>query len=148
MADRLDILFVNVGGTKKRIYQELSKDFAAVDPPFWAALTAGYVRRKGYTVDILDAGVLNLDFEETAEEVKRRNARFTAIVVYSQQANTCTPIMTAVGELCRAIKARDPGIKLILTGWHPSALPQRTLEEEACDMVAQGEGFATILGLL
>ena len=37
---------------------------------------------------------------------------------------------------------------LILTGWHPSALPERTLREEACDFVAQGEGFYTLESLL
>jgi radical SAM superfamily enzyme YgiQ (UPF0313 family) len=145
---KLDLLLVNIGGTKRQVYQDLSRDFAAVDPPFWAALTAGFIRKNGFSADILDANFRNLDLSETVTAIQEAGARLTAIVVYSQQANTCTPIMTGVGELCRLIKERCPAVRLILTGWHPSALPERTLQEEACDLVAQGEGFHTLLGLL
>ncbi len=144
----LDILLVNVGSTKKHVYQDLSKDFSAIEPPFWAALTAGFLRNKGFDVDILDASFHNLDHVETAEIVEQRNPRFVGIVVYSQQANTCSPIMTAVGQLCQEIKKKNPSRKIILSGWHPTALPQRTMEEEACDFVAQGEGFYTLHELL
>ncbi|MGO9446865.1 MAG: hypothetical protein ACLPXB_19120, partial [Thiobacillaceae bacterium] len=64
------------------------------------------------------------------------------------QANVSTPIMAAVGQLCREIKASIPGVRLILTGWHPSALPERTLREEACDMLIQGEGFYALADVL
>jgi len=148
MAYDLDILLINVGGTKKKVYQDLSEDFSAVEPPFWALLTAGFIRRKGFRVDVLDANYLNLDMQETVLEIEKRKAKFNAIVVYSQQANTCTPIMTGVGQLCRAIKERNQNTNIILTGWHPSAIPERTLREVSCDMVAQGEAFYTILGLL
>lgn len=148
MAEKLDLLLVNIGGTKKKVYQELSKDFSAVEPPFWAALTAGFVRKNGFSVDILDASVRNLDLPETADEILARGAVHTAIVVYGQQANTCAPLMTAVGELCRMLKERNRDISLILTGWHPSALPERTMREEACDLLVQGEGFHGLLGIL
>jgi len=148
MTERLNLLLVNIGGTKKKVYQDLSKDFSAVEPPFWAALMAGYVRKNGFSVDILDASVRNLSIEETAREIRDRNAEITAIVVYGQQANTCAPIMGGVGELCRQIKQLGPEIKIILTGWHPSALPERTLREESCDLVIQGEGFHPLLEIL
>ena len=144
----LDMLLVNVGGTKRHVYQDLSRDYSAVEPPFWAALTAGFLRKHGFRVDILDANVRNLDIEETADAVLRRKARFATIVVYSQQANTCTPIMSGVGQLCRSIKRRAENLPVILTGWHPSSLPERTMREESCDMLAEGEGFYTLLGLL
>jgi radical SAM superfamily enzyme YgiQ (UPF0313 family) len=148
MSDRLDILLVNIGGTKRNVYQELSNDFSAVEPPFWAALMAGFVRKNGFSAGLLDASVRNLGIEETAGEIRARNAELTAIVVYGQQANTCAPIMGGVGELCRRLKHLDPDIKIILTGWHPSALPERTLREEVCDLVIQGEGFYPLLDLL
>ncbi|MCX6774738.1 MAG: radical SAM protein, partial [DPANN group archaeon] len=34
------------------------------------------------------------------------------------------------------------------TGLHPSALPERTVREEACDYIGEGEGFYTLTGLL
>ena len=143
----LDILFVNVGGTKKRVYQELSKDYSAIEPPFWAALTAAFIRKKGFNVDILDANAENLTLEETTEEIKKRNPLLIDIVVYGQHPSASTQLMTSVGELCRKIKSADPLRKIILTGLHPCALPERTLREEACDFVCEGEGFYTLFGL-
>jgi radical SAM superfamily enzyme YgiQ (UPF0313 family) len=147
MENRADILFVNVGGTKKRVYQELSKDYSAIEPPFWAALTAAFIRKKGFNVDILDANAENLTPEETAEEIKKRNPHLVDIVVYGQHPSASTQLMTGVGELCRKIKSTDSQRKIILTGLHPCALPERTLREEACDFVCEGEGFYTLLGL-
>ena len=123
MSTTPDILLINIGGTKKRVYQDLSKDFSAVEPPFWLLLTAGYLRKQGFNVAALDANVLNLDEEETVDAVVARKARLNAIVVYSQQANTCTPVMGGVSRLCRALKKRQADLPLILTGWHPSCLP-------------------------
>ncbi len=148
MGSELDILLVNIGGTKKRVYQELSKDYSAIEPPFWAALTAGFIRKNGFNVDILDANAENLTPEETAEEIKRRNPKLVNIVVYGQHPSASTQLMTGVGELCEKIKSIEPQRKIILTGLHPSALPERTIKEEACDFVCEGEGFYTLLGLV
>lgn len=143
-----DILLINAGGTKKKVYQELSKDFSACEPPFWAALTAGFLRDKGFSVALLDANALNLNTDEAIKQVEKIKPVFSAVVVYSQQANTCTPIMSGVITFCRQLKRRLPEQKLIVTGWHPSALPEKTMEETGADYVAQGEGFYTLLGLL
>lgn len=143
-----DILLINVGGTKKKVYQDLSKDYSAVDTPFWAALTAGYLRKNGFNVGLLDANAENLNFDETVDRIEKESPRYIAIICYSQQANVATPIMVGVGELCRKIKNRIHGRNLVLTGWHPSALPARTLQDEACDFVVQGEGFYSLRDLL
>jgi anaerobic magnesium-protoporphyrin IX monomethyl ester cyclase len=148
MADDLDLLLINIGGTKKDIYQELSKDFSAVEPPFWAAITADYIRSKGFETKILDANAENLDFKETAEIVKGYNPKLTNIVAYGQHPSASTPLMSGIGKLCTEIKEITPASKIILTGLHPSALPKRTLMEEDTDFVAKGEGFETILGIL
>jgi len=148
MSNKLDLLLINIGGTKKKVYQDLSKSFSAVEPPFWAALTAGFVRKKGYSVDILDAGAENLDQKETAEFIKNKNPNLAEIVVYSQQANVSTPIMYGVRELCFRIKSQEPNRKIILSGWHPSALPEKTMQEEKCDFVIEGEGFYSLEKLL
>lgn len=144
----LDILLINPGGSSKRIYQDLSKEFSAVDTPFWAILTAGYLRQEGFNVGVLDANAENIDYDEVVVRIQQAAPKFIAIICYSQQANVSTPIMVGVGELCRKIKEMIPQKNLILTGWHPSALPERTLLEEACDFVIQGEGFYSLRDLL
>ena len=148
MKSELDILFINVGGTKKKVYQELSREFSACEPPFWAALTAGYVRKHGFNCEILDANGLNLDFDETVDVIEKKKPRFAGIVVYSQQANCSSPIMVAVETLSRKIKERLPQQKVVISGWHPSTLPERTLMDTGADYVVQGEGFMVIRRLL
>jgi radical SAM superfamily enzyme YgiQ (UPF0313 family) len=148
MSEQLDLLLVNVGGTKKRVYQELSKDYSAIEPPFWAALTAGFIRKKGFNVKILDANAENLDISETTQEIEKLNPSLTCIVVYGQNPQASTTLMWAVSQLCKEIKKINSNRKLILEGLHPSALPKRTLSEEECDFVCEGEGFYTLLGLL
>jgi len=144
----LDVLFVNPGGTKKKVYQELSKDFSAVETPFYAALTAGFIRRKGFSVDILDANAENLDLNETVEKIFEKNPQLVNIVVYGQHPSASTQLMTSISLLCKEIKKKNLEIKIILTGVHPSSLPEKTLIEEECDYVAEGEGFYTVLGLV
>ena len=148
MSYRPDLLLVNVGGTRKKVYQNLSEDLAAIEPPFWAALTADYVRRNGYEVLILDANAENMDIYETANAIGSINPKLTNIVVYGQHPSASTPLMDGVGKLCREIKRGDASLEIILTGLHPSALPKRTMREEKCDYVGEGEGFYTLLGLL
>ena len=55
--------------------------------------------------------------------------------------------MPASGAAARAIKETAPDQKVLMVGGHVAALPARTLEEEACDYVAGGEGLFTIVEL-
>ena len=147
MSKSLDVLLVNVGSTKKKVYQDLNRDYSAIEPPFWAALTAGFLRKRGFSVDVLDASAENLTHNETAERIKDYNPKITNIVVYGQQPAASTQLMSGVSELCREIKAKNVRGKILLTGLHPSSLPEKTLGEEECDFVGEGEGFYTVLGL-
>lgn len=144
----LDLLVVNPGGTKKRVYQELSQDYSAVEPPFWAALTAGFVRKHGYNVNLLDANAENYDATETASAILDYGADLTNIVVYGQQPSASTQLMEGVSRLAKEIKTLDSDHRIILSGLHPSTLPERTLREEHVDYVAQGEGPYTVLDLV
>ena len=49
----LDILFVHTNASKK-IYQDLSKDHSAFEPPIWAGMLANHCRNKKFKVEILD----------------------------------------------------------------------------------------------
>ena len=111
MSSNLDLLLINVGGTKKKVYQDLSKDFSAIEPPFWAALTAGFIRNKGYNVKIIDANAENLTHKETARIVKEDNPKLTNIVVYGQHPSASTQLMTGVGELSNEIKKIEKQIE-------------------------------------
>ncbi|KKQ73951.1 MAG: Radical SAM domain protein, partial [Candidatus Woesebacteria bacterium GW2011_GWB1_38_5b] len=61
--------------------------------PFWAAITAGFIRNKGFNVRILDANAENIDTLETAEKIKQENPKLVCIVVYGQHPSASTQLM-------------------------------------------------------
>jgi anaerobic magnesium-protoporphyrin IX monomethyl ester cyclase len=145
---KLDVLLINPG-SRSAVYQNLGDEFSAIEPPSLAAMFATYLRRKGCSVAIVDAPANNLSPAETADlATKAFDATLIVMVVYGFQPSASTQNMTAAGETCRAIKELRPYCKILMTGTHPAALPQRTLNEEAIDAVATGEGPQTIYGAL
>ena len=142
----LDLLLVHPSGRKK-IYQNLSEDFSAIEPPYIAALTANFIRSKGFSVKILDANAEGYDIQETFDAIKQYNPSLISIIVHGQQPSASTQMMPGVGELCEYIK-NNSDYKILLTGNHPSALPEKTLIEESVDFVGRGEGYGTHLALL
>ena len=142
----LDLLLVHPSGRKK-IYQNLSDDFSAIEPSYVAALTANFIRSKGFSVKILDANAEGYDAKETFEAIKEYNPSLISIIVHGQQPSASTQMMPGVGELCKYIK-NNSDYKILLTGNHPSALPEKTLIEESVDFVGRGEGYGTHLALL
>lgn len=144
--ENIDLIIVHPG-VHKLLYGRIMP-FSAVEPPIWAGLTAAFIRGHGYSVKIIDAEVENWSPEYTVEKIAEYNPRLVSIIVLG--ANSCfsTPKMTATIELARVLKKKRPDLTTILGGIHPSALPERTLEETGADFVAEGEGFYTILNLL
>lgn len=148
MTQKLDLLLVNPGA-HRQVYGELTSSLKGIEPPLWCALTAAFVREKGYSVKIIDAEAENLSPEDTAEKIAGFNPLLAGIIVLgSNPSASSTPKMTAAGKTLDALKKKAPHIKTILGGLHPSALPERTLKEEKVDFVSQGEGFYTISQLL
>lgn len=141
---KVDVLIINPGSLSA-VYQNLAAEFSAVEPPSLAALFIAYLRDKGMRADLIDAPALNLSPEQVAEIVTDHyEPALVAFVVYGYQPSASTQNMPAAGATCREIKRRSPEIPILLSGTHPAALPQRTLEEEAADYVCDGEGPQTI----
>ena len=92
--NQLDLLLVCVGNTRKKVYQTLAGEFTGIEPPSWIIITAGFVRKHGFSVRVLDANVENLDHDETVERITAENPKLVGIVNYGQQANTAAPLMT------------------------------------------------------
>lgn len=146
MSQRSDVLFV-IPPSRVQIYQDLSRDLAAIEPPVWAGLLATFVRNHGYDGAILDAEARGLTHQETAEAIAAVTPRLVVFVIYGQQPSASTQCMPAGRKVCEHLKALA-GIPTLVMGTHPSALPKRTLLEEPYTYVCQGEGPQTILGLL
>ncbi len=144
---KLDIVLINPG-SRTQVYQSLGSRLVAVENPVWAGLMATFCRRKGLSVEIIDAEADELIAAEVAERVQDLAPVLAAVVVYGHQPSASTQIMTASGQVCSAIKALTPGQKVLLAGGHVAALPERTLIEEDTDFVASGEGLHTLVGLV
>jgi radical SAM superfamily enzyme YgiQ (UPF0313 family) len=140
---RLPVLLVNPSARTEN-YGKLNV-ISAIEPPLWCAMLAGYIRRVGLGVDILDAEVGGLTVRETAKAIVDINPRLAVIVVMGPNPSvSSTPKMDAVKALVQDIKVMQSDVKVMISGLHPSALPARTLSETGADYVCEGEGFYTI----
>ena len=142
-----DLVLVNPT-SRARIYQSLGKRLTAVENPVWAGLIATFARKRGLSVEIVDAEADELTPGQTAERVMTRSPVLTVIVVYGHQPSASTQNMTGASAVAKAIKQADPNLRVLMLGGHVAALPERTLEEESCDFVSSDEGLHTIVDLV
>jgi radical SAM superfamily enzyme YgiQ (UPF0313 family) len=145
---KLDVLMVTPP-SRVQVYQGLSNEFAAIEPPVWAGLIAHYLRARGLHVAMLDAEADSLTHEQTAQRIVAADPRLAVFTIYGQQPSASTQCMPAGRKTCEFLETETQGdIPTVVMGTHPSALPERTLREEPYTYVCQGEGPATILGLI
>jgi len=142
---RIDVLLVNPG-SRMAVYQELGDRYSAIEPPSLAGLFATFLRKHDLTVAIVDAPAQNLSPAGVAETIRDNfEPALIVMVVYGFQPSASTQNMTAASETCAAIKAVRGDWRIMMTGTHPAALPERTLLEEKIDFVCDREGPDTIL---
>ncbi|MBN1672790.1 MAG: cobalamin-dependent protein [Kiritimatiellae bacterium] len=145
--DKPDIVFVNPG-SPERVFQALGGRLAAVEPPIWGGMLARSAREQGFRVALIDANAERLNPADLAQRVAELAPSLATVVAYGPHPSASTQTMPAAGAACRAIKRMAPAVPVLLVGGHVSALPERTLREEACDFVCRGEGPLTIRALL
>ncbi|EFK08377.1 radical SAM domain protein [delta proteobacterium NaphS2] len=142
--NKLDIVLIKPG-SQRQLYGDLSDfNLTAIEPPLWAALMAGYLRKMGYSAVLYDAEAENWSYEEAARQAVAADPLLVAVVVSGSNPSASTMNMGGAGQIVSFIKQSAPQIKTLLSGLHPSALPAETLREEKPDFVCQGEGFFTL----
>ena len=141
-----DLVIIHPGAAHG-IYGQLGDQLTAVEPPLWCRLIAGYVIDRGFSVQIIDAEAEGKDPAQVAVDVFAYRPRLVCLAVYGHQPSASTQQMYAAGLIAKAIKLMSPAL-IIMVGGHVSALPERTMKEEAIDFACVGEGPITIVGLL
>ena len=144
----IDILFVHPNASEK-IYQGLSKNNSAIEPPIWAAMLANSVRSKGFDVQILDAEAERLNYSSAAKRISEYKAKIVCFVVYGQQPSASSQNMEGATATAKEFKLHQPDSYVVFVGGHVSALPVETLQHEnSIDAVCQNEGVYTLIDLL
>lgn len=145
---KIDVIFVTPR-SRIEIYQELSNEYAAIEPPVWSSLIAKYLSNKNFNVQILDAEAENLSHEETAKKIIDADPKLAVFMIYGQQPSASTQCMPGGKKTCQKLNdLSENSIKSIVVGTHASALPKKTLLEEPYTYVCQGEGPLTIEHLI
>lgn len=147
MSPRLDVLFVTPDSSVAA-YQDLSRDFSAIEPPTWSLLLAQSCRAKGFRVAILDCTAERLTDAQSLQRIREADPRLVCFVLYGQNPNSGTTSMIGAVRLGGALKAAHPGYPICLVGSHVSALPKDVLALDCVDIVLLNEGVYALHDLL
>ena len=86
--------------SRLEVYQDLSDDYAAIEPPVWSSLIAKYLIKKDYTAQILDAEAENFTHEQTAKKIISINPQLAIFMIYGQQPSASTQCMPVGKKTC------------------------------------------------
>lgn len=143
----LDVLLATADAAFKT-YQDLSKEYSAIEPPTWSVLLAESCRAKGYGVAILDATAERLTDEQAVARIAEMRPRLVCFVVYGQNPNSGTTNMEGNTACCELFKRAHPNIKTCFVGSHTSARPMEVLRLPFVDFVLLNEGVYALHNLL
>jgi len=144
----IDVLFISPGNSSG-IYQNLSNNYAAIEPPTWALLLAQSVRSVGYKVGLIDINAEQLDNETVIDRIKTLNPRLICLVVYGQNVNSGTVNMSGATYVSNYIKEQGVTIPLAYIGSYMQALPVKSLKDESSiDFAFTNEGVYALRNVL
>ena len=98
-----DVVFINPGNAYG-VYQELAKDYSAIEPPTWALLLANALRKKNYESIILDFDGEPKDIDQSVKEIAETQPKIVIFVLYGQTPNHGTTMMIGASELADHLK--------------------------------------------
>lgn len=93
--------------------------------------------RAGYDVKLIDSTITPNYRQRVLEEVRDAICLGISLVT--------GPMIRETVEIARSVKAWNPEFPVVLGGWHPSLLPQQTLEADFVDIVIRGQGESSML---
>jgi radical SAM superfamily enzyme YgiQ (UPF0313 family) len=145
---KLDILFVHPNSSSS-VYQGLSENYSAIEPPIWAGMLANHCREKGFHCEIIDCESLHIGPFIACQAIIKQKPRVVCFVVYGQQPSASTQNMQGATELSKELRANWPDSKICFVGGHVAALPKETMmKHPEIDFVCQNEGVYTLSELL
>jgi len=111
-------------------------------PGMGVLMLAAVARRHGYAVHLLDAKAHGTTVEDTAQRIAALRPDYVGL-------SATTISVTNAARIAAGVRARLPGVVIILGGAHVSAIPERTLEAfPSIDFGIVGEGELSLFELL
>ncbi len=96
--------------------------------------------RAGYQVSLVDSTIVPNFKQRVLDEVKDAVCLGISLVT--------GPMIRETVEIARAVKDWNPDFPIILGGWHPSLLPDQTLQADCVDIVVRGQGEDAMLEIV
>ena len=146
-----DVLFINPASSKE-VYQNLSEEYSAIGPPYWALLLAESCRSKGYKVKIIDVLAEKLDDDTFVKRVFDIDPKLVVFCVYGENVNGGTAYMEGAVRLSKLLKKSEficPYAPISFVGSYVQALPVKVLvDEDSIDIVFTNEGVYSLWEIL
>src|ERR1700747_113903 len=116
--------------------------FASTDAtaPLGLLAVATPLLRAGYSIRLVDSTITPNYKKRVLEEVRDAVCLGISLVT--------GPMIRETVEIARAVKEWNPEFPIILGGWHPSLLPDQTLQAECVDYIVRGQGEDALLDLV
>ena len=140
MSNTIDLVLVKPGG-RLNLFGKLAPSLSGFVAPLDIGLLASFIRAWGYGVRRIAADAEFLTPAETAERIAEYNPSLVGIFAHTIR-------MVHASQTITELRKKAPGIKILIGGRHPSALPEKTLLEEKPDFLCKGEAFHPVLELL
>jgi radical SAM superfamily enzyme YgiQ (UPF0313 family) len=140
-ADPVDLVLASAPVSMEARYGKLRGAGNSL-PTLGLLFLAASARRAGFTTAVVEAGAANLVEAEAAEAILARSPRVVGL-------SATTLGVHAAARLAGRLKSAAPGLRVVVGGPHPTALPEDTLRRfPGFDAVVVGEGEETLVDLL
>lgn len=109
--------------------------YEQIDPPRNLAIIAAWLEQRGIAVEILDATVLEMSFDDIEAELRRRRPAVVGIT------NRSTSTFPMVERTAAIVKALDPATPVVVGGTYVSWMPKEAIQRcPEIDYLIVGEG--------
>ena len=98
------------------------------------------LERAGYQVRIIDSTITPNFQQQVIKELEDSLCLAVSLVT--------GPMIRETAQIAKAAKAAYPDKPVILGGWHPSLLPDQTLQAQCVDYIVRGQGEDALLELV
>lgn len=127
-------------GRKKVVFFFPAFSSSEATAPLGILAVATPLLRAGYSVAIVDSTI--------TPDFKRRVLREVEDALCLGISLVTGPMIRETVQVARAVKVWNPEFPVILGGWHPSLLPDQTLQADCVDVVVRGQGEDAMLEIV